>query len=151
MRGRNKILKKYINKRIVKFCELKLEEMDTDKFAISKGLMNSSCHWNSYNNLKLYSHKQVAVICESSGGGNVMVHFINQNSDGNYYDDTLGSMGLVRYYYYKIREYNTELKHNHHIDMGAELEDLKKWVLLNSLNKYIAKFIIKFLNVDKYL
>ena len=97
-------MKQKIKDRIVSYVKSNYEILDLTKFINGRTYCNASCHLNAVQEAYDKGYKVLLTIC--IGNNEVFVHFINQDSKGNYIDNTLGWYGQELYDYYLVREVN---------------------------------------------
>ena len=97
-------MKQKIKDRIVSYVKSNYEILDLTKFINGRTYCNARCHLNSVQEAYDKGYKVLLIICV--GNNEVFVHFINQDSKGNYVDNTLGWFGKELYDYYLVREVN---------------------------------------------
>lgn len=132
---------KILHKRAIKFVRENFEYIDDKQIGICHGYQNSRCHWNSYTESRINPDiKVVATMCISPDYEDIMVHFINYDTEKDlYYDLTLGTCNILYKYQYVIGE--CDFSDNGIENMGLRLGELKHWIIDRSFkNKYIRKF-----------
>lgn len=98
-------MKQKIKDRIVSFVKSNYEMLDLNNFIGGKTYFNRKCHLNSVQEAYINGWKVILTICV--GNDEVFVHFINQDSEGHYVDNTLGWYGQELYDYYFLKEVST--------------------------------------------
>lgn len=91
-----------IKNRIVNYVKSNYKLLDSSKFLNGKTYCNHRCHLNAVQGAYENGDKVFLVVC--IGAGEVIVHFINQDSKGHYIDNTLGWYGKELYDYYLVKE-----------------------------------------------
>lgn len=102
---------KRIKQRIINNIKSKYNSLDKNKFIDGLTLFNRKCHVNAVSNKLKKDYKVLLTVC--IGNDEVFVHFINQDDEGNYIDDTLGWYGKELYDYYLIREVTSNIECSH--------------------------------------
>ena len=97
-------MKQKIKDRIVSYVKSNYEILYLTKFINGRTYCNARCHLNSVQEAYDKGYKVLLIVCV--GNTEVFVHFINQDSKGNYVDNTLGWFGKELYDYYLVREVN---------------------------------------------
>lgn len=98
-------MKQKIKNRIVNYVKSNYKLLDSSKFLNGKTYCNHRCHLNAVQEAYENGDKVCLVVC--IGDGEAVVHFINQNLDGDYIDNTLGWYGKELYDYYLVKEVST--------------------------------------------
>lgn len=131
-----------LRKRAIKFIKENFEYIESKDMAICHGYFNSRCHWNSYTEFRTHPEntKVIATVCINANEGDIMVHFINYDTDRNcYYDLTLGTCNIIYEYQYVIGECDFSLGEIE--NMGERLSEFKHWIIDRSFkNKFVRKF-----------
>ena len=141
------MIKKYITKRIIKYCKNNFKQIPENELFTDVCYFNQSCHWNSYQDMLTRNSDQIAVLCIRNDNKKVIVHYINKEGD-YYYDITLGVSGYINYKYYYIGKcIHTE----EDSDMDFRLYDLKEFILRTSIGDFKSKIIQKIKNIDNIL
>ncbi len=91
-----------IKNKIVNYVKSNYKLLDSSKFLNGKTYCNHRCHLNAVQEAYENGDKVFLVVC--IGNGEVIVHFINQDSKGHYIDNTLGWYGKELYDYYLVKE-----------------------------------------------
>lgn len=145
-----KFLINILRKRAVKFIKENFDYIESENMAICHGYCNNKCHWNSYTEFRLNPEntKVIATVCIKPNDRDIMAHFINYNTDGNYYYDvTFGTSNIIYDYQYIIGE--CDFDSDEVENMGIRLGEFKYWLIDRSFkNKFVRKFY-KWLE-DKY-
>lgn len=145
-----KFLINILRKRAIKFIKENFDYIESENMAICHGYCNNKCHWNSYTEFRLNPEntKVIATVCITPNDRDIMAHFINYNTDGNYYYDvTFGTSNIIYDYQYIIGE--CDFDSDEVENMGIRLGEFKYWLIDRSFkNKFVRKFY-KWLE-DKY-
>ena len=91
-----------IKNKIVNYVKSNYKLLDSSKFLNGKTYCNHRCHLNAVQEAYENGDKVFLAVC--IGNGEVIVHFINQDSKGHYIDNTLGWYGKELYDYYLVKE-----------------------------------------------
>lgn len=139
-----------LRKRAIKFIKENFDYIENKNIAICHGYDNNRCHWNSYTEYRMNREnvKVIATVCITPNDKNIFVHFINYDTQSNYYYDlTLGTCNIIYQYQYIIGE--CDFSSDEIENMGLRLGEFKYWIIDRSFkNKFVRKFY-KWLE-DKY-
>lgn len=129
--------KKKVMQTISNYCESNYNIINKNDMILGTLLMNRKCHFNSVQVVKEGKCKKV-YLCIAINKNDVFVHFINQNFDDKYLDNTLG-WTYDNYTYYIIREVN---ENEYSVIESLLIETKKNLVYLHS--NWFLRFIYRF-------
>lgn len=125
-------MKQKIVNRIVNYVKSNYKLLDSSKFLNGKTYCNHRCHLNAVQEAYENGAKVCLVVC--IGNGESIVHFINQNQEGDYIDNTLGWYGKELYDYYLVKEVNP----NEYKTIWKLLSNTKK-TLINANSTWLER------------
>lgn len=125
--------KNHLIEKIKVFCRAQYKLLPSEDFKLGEGHFNRKCHMNTVQ--KIYEKKAVKVhlVVIFSSTIDPIVHFINEDENGEFVDNTIGwEWEFYNYYYIK------EVSKSEFDGIGYLLTDTKEMLFDQVSNKFLS-------------
>lgn len=134
--------KNIILNRIIQYCKSNYELINKEDMVLGKLYYNQRCHLNAVQKVKEGKAEKVFLVLTTDyNDTNLIIHFINQNKDGKFVDNTWGWIyETTNYYLVK------EIKPEEYNRIGQILEEGRKY-LINQHSNYLLRKLFRINNI----